>query len=280
MANQDKERFSELELIARKMRHEAIKAIGRAGGGHLGGVLSTIEILTVLYFAILRVDSKKPNWEKRDRFILSKGHGGPALYAVLAEKGFFSKEWLNELDVSGSRLPKHIDRLKIPGIEISTGPLGQGLSIGVGMALAEKLDFRNEYRIYVLLGDGECDSGQVWEAAMAGAKYQLDNLIAIIDRNGLQVDGFCCDVMPTEPLAAKWRAFGWHVIEVDGHDIAQILRAFHLTQKTKDKPAMIIAHTVKGKGVSFMENRKEWHARSISKEETEAALQEIMERES
>lgn len=279
MVNKDKE-VAKLESTARKIRYEAIKAIGRAGSGHIGGVLSIIEILTVLYFAILRVDPKKPKWEKRDRFILSKGHGGPALYAVLAEKEFFPGEWLDELDVSGSRLPKHIDRLKTPGIDISTGPLGQGLSIGVGMALAEKLDSRNEYKIYVLLSDGECDSGQVWEAAMAAAKYQLNNLIAIIDRNGLQVDGFCGDVMPTEPLAAKWRAFGWHVIEADGHDIAEILRAFHLTQKTKDKPIMIIAHTVKGKGVSFMENKVEWHARSISQEETETALQEIMERES
>lgn len=278
MINENKEVVSGLKSIARKMRYEAIEAIGRAGSGHLGGVLSIIEILTVLYFAVLRVDPKKPKWEKRDRFILSKGHGGPALYVILAEKGFFPKEWLNELDASGSRLPKHIDRLKVPGIEVSTGALGQGLSIGVGMALAEKLDFRNEYGIYVLLGDGECNSGQVWEAAMAAAKYQLDNLIVIIDRNKLQVDGFCRDVMPTEPLATKWRAFGWHAIEADGHDTVEILKAFRLAEKTKGKPTVFIAHTTKGKGVSFMENRVEWHARSISQKEIGIALQEIMER--
>lgn len=251
--------------------------MAKAGSGHPGGSLSAIEILTALYFYEMNIDPNNPDMPDRDRFVLSKGHAGPALYAILAEKGFFPKEWLDEFDQSGSRLPKHVDRLKTPGIEMSTGPLGQGFSVAVGIALAEKLDRNHSYRIYTLIGDGESNSGQIWEAAAAAAKYRLDNLIGILDRNCLQVDGFCEEIMPMEPLRLKWEAFNWYVIEVDGHDIKDLVTGLEEAKSVKGKPVMIIARTIKGKGVSFMENKVEWHSAKITPELAEIALLEITE---
>jgi len=215
---------TDLQETAHRMRRETFKAIAGAGGGHFGGSLSEMEILTALWFKILRVDPANPLWEGRDRFILSKGHGGPGLYVILAELGYFPKEWLKELDKSGGRLPKHVD-LGIPGVDISSGSLGQGLSIGIGMALASRID-GSDRRIYVVMGDGECDEGQVWEAAMAAVKYGLDHLTAVIDRNGVQVDGTCAEIMPNDPFVDKWKAFGWHVLRVDGHDVKALVEAF------------------------------------------------------
>jgi len=267
----------ELALLARRLRRTAMEAMIGAGSAHFGGSLSPIEILTALYFGVMRVDPANPSWPDRDRFVLAKGHGGPGLYPVLAERGYFPKEMLSELDKPGGRLPKHVDRLKCPGIEVSTGCMGQGLSTAVGMAIAGKHDKR-DYTVYVLTGDGELDSGQVWEAAMCAAKYGLDNLVAIIDRNQIQLDGWTDrneKVMPLEPLADKWRAFGWHVLEADGHDMGDLMAALRLAKSAKGKPAVIIAHTVKGKGVSFMESATIWHHSGISGEQAEQALKEL-----
>ncbi len=262
------------------MRARSIRSLARVGSGHLGGCLSAIEVLTTLYFGVMRVDPTNPQWPDRDRFVASKGHVGPALYPVLAEKGFFPMEWLDELDQPGGRLTKHVDRFKVPGVDLSAGCLGQGISVAVGMAAAGKLD-RKDYHVFALLSDGELDSGQVWESAMSASKYQLDNLTAIVDRNGLQLDGWTDEaerIMPLEPLADKWRAFGWEVRDVDGHSIEQLLPALR-EPSAEGKPVCIIARTVKGRGVSFMENRKEWHHRSISAEEAEKALAEVLGRE-
>ncbi len=264
---------SGLQQVAHRLRLETFKAVAHAGGGHFGGCLSEIEILTALWFKELRVDPKNPASEDRDRFILSKGHGGPGLYVVLAERGFFPREWLAELDQSGSRLPKHVD-LGIPGVDISAGSLGQGLSIGVGMALASKMD-ASDRRVYVVTGDGECDEGQLWEAAMTAAKYCLDHLTVIVDRNAVQVDGICAEIMPTEPLASKWEAFGWNAISVDGHDVDAILAGLEIAKRTVGKPTVIVAHTVKGKGVSFMEGQPKWHANSATPEEVERGIAEL-----
>ena len=263
--------MSELREIANKIRRTVFKTLYLAGGGHFGGCLSIIEVLTALYFKILKVDPKNPLWEERDRVILSKGHAGPALYVTLAEKGFFPKEWLSELDKSGGRLPKHVDRFKVPGVDISSGALGQGLSIGVGMALSAKLDLKS-INVYVIMGDGECNSGQIYEAAMSASKYQLDNLIGIVDRNHLQVDGTSEEVMPLEPFDLKWKSFGWNVIPVEGNSISAILDAVKIAQSTRGRPSVLIAETVKGKGVSFLENCVKWHAGSITKEQFEIGV--------
>lgn len=266
--------FSELKKTADKIRMTIFTAIAQAGGGHFGGVLSEIEILTVLYFSELKIDPKNPGKKDRDRFVLSKGHGGPGLYATLAERGFFPKEWLKELDKSGSRLPKHVDRFKLPGIDISSGALGQGLSAGVGMALAAKLDSTG-VRVYVLLGDGECDEGQVWEAVMTASKYRLDNLVAIIDNNRLQVDGPCGEVMPNEPMKERWKAFGWETKTADGHNTGEISAALKAAREIKGKPVVIIARTVKGKGISYMEGKYEWHSGKVSEEQFKQGVKEL-----
>lgn len=266
--------LTELQRKAAEIRLATFKAISGAGGGHFGGCLSEIEILTALYFGRMRIDPTNPDWPDRDRMVLAKGHGGPALYVILAELGFFPKEWLSELDQSGSRLPKHIDRLKLKGIDYSSGPLGQGLSVGVGMALGARLDGR-DYKVYVVMGDGECNSGQVWEAAMAAAKYRLDSIVAFVDRNCCQIDGPSDDVMPMEPFAAKWEAFGWNVMTVDGHDVEAILQAVESVSQVEGKPNMIIACTAKGRGVSFMEGRYEWHSGKISPEQCQAAIADL-----
>jgi transketolase len=233
-----------------------------------------VEIITALYFNHLRHDPKNPRWPHRERFILSKGHAAPALYAALAEAGYFPVEELLTLRELGSRMQGHTDMATTPGVEMSSGALGQGLSFAIGTALAARLD-RRDYRTYVLLGDGECDEGQVWEAAMAAAHFKLDNTVAIVDRNRLQLDGWTHDIMNSEPLAEKWRSFGWHTVEIDGHDLEQILAALEGAKTVKDKPTAIIARTTKGKGVSFMENNVDFHGKAPTPEEAERALREL-----
>lgn len=263
----------ELQQITRRIRRNIITMIARAGSGHPGGSLSAVEILTTLYFHILRHDPVNPKWEDRDRFILSKGHAAPVLYATLAECGYFPVNELITLRKLGSRLQGHTD-YHIPGVEMSAGSLGQGLSFGIGCALTARLD-KKLSRIYVLTGDGECDEGQVWEAAMAAAHYKLDNLVAIVDRNGLQIDGWTKDIMNLEPFPEKWRASGWHVIDIDGHDIALLIEAFERAKAVKHQPTVIIARTVKGKGVSYMENNVNFHGIAPNTEQLEIALKEL-----
>ncbi len=265
---------TELQAMARKLRRQVITMIVAAGSGHPGGSLSAADIITALYFRIMRHDPKNLTWADRDRFILSKGHAAPILYAALAECGYFPQEELLTLRKLGSRLQGHPDRNLTPGVEMSTGSLGQGLSVAVGMALAGKLDSR-DYRVYALLGDGECDEGQVWEAALAASQFKLDNLIAIVDHNHLQLDDLCCNIMDLEPLPDKWCAFGWHVMEVNGHDFEDIVPALEHARTVTGKPTMIIAHTVKGKGVSFMENNVDFHGKAPNAEEARIALKEL-----
>ena len=264
----------ELQQKAKTLRRHIIRMIAASQSGHPGGSLSAVEIITSLYFNILRHDPENPQWLDRDRFILSKGHAAPVLYAALAECGYFHVDELLTLRKMGSRMQGHCDIGTTPGIEMSTGPLGQGLSFGIGCALAARLDKR-DYRIYVLLGDGELDEGQVWEAAMAAAHFKLDNLVAIVDRNNIQLDGWTHDIMETEPLAQKWRAFGWRVSDIAGHDIPQLLTALEQAKTIKGKPTMLIARTVKGKGVSFMENKAEFHGKAPTLEQAVQALKEL-----
>lgn len=266
--------LQEMAAMAKKLRRHIIIMTGKAGSGHPGGSLSAVEIVTALYFRVLRHDPQNPRWPDRDRFILSKGHAAPLLYAVLAERGYFPVEELSTLRRLNSRLQGHADMTSTPGVEMSSGSLGQGLSFGIGVALAGRLD-KKDYRVYVLLGDGECDEGQVWEAAMASAHYKLDNLVAIVDHNDLQLDGPNCEIMNLEPLPEKWKAFGWHVIEVDGHNLSELLAAFEEAKQVKGKPTAIIAHTVKGKGVSFMEGQVDFHGKAPTPAEVEKALEEL-----
>lgn len=266
--------ITELTERAKKLRRHVITMTATAGSGHPGGSLSAADIITALYFKVMRHNPKNPDWQDRDRFILSKGHAAPILYAALAECGYFPVEELSSLRKLDSRLQGHTDRTLTPGVEMSAGSLGQGLSFGIGIVLAGKLDLRN-YKVYVLLGDGECDEGQVWEAAMAAAHFRVDNLVAIVDRNQQQLNGYCSDIMNIEPLADKWRAFSWQVLEIDGHDFQQILTAFDQAREVKGKPTVIIAHTIKGKGVSFMENNVEFHGKAPTPEEAEKALKEL-----
>ena len=266
--------LEELAATAKKLRRHVITMIGKAGSGHPGGSLSAADIITSLYFKVLRHDPANPRWAERDRFILSKGHAAPILYAALAERGYFPGEELATLRTLGSCLQGHCDMTATRGVEMSSGSLGQGLSFGIGIALAGRLDAR-DYRVYVLLGDGECDEGQVWEAAMASAHFKLDNLVAIVDHNELQIDGWNRDVMNLEPLSEKWKAFGWHPIEVNGHDLSQLIAAFDEAKRVKGKPTAIIAHTIKGKGVSFMENNVDFHGKAPTPDEMEKALEEL-----
>jgi len=265
---------TEMEAIARRLRRHIITMTGKAGSGHPGGSLSAVEIVTALYFKVLRHKPSDPSWSDRDRFILSKGHAAPLLYAALAECGYFPVDELLTLRQLNSRLQGHTDCTLTPGVEMSAGALGQGLSFAIGVALAGRLNSQS-YRVYVLLGDGECDEGQVWEGAMAAAHFKVDNLVAIIDNNGQQIDGWNRDVMNLEPFNKKWQAFGWHVIEVDGHDLTQLTQAFEQAKSVKGKPTVIIAHTIKGKGVSFMENNPDFHGKAPSAEEVEIALREL-----
>ncbi|MEM2094424.1 MAG: transketolase [Candidatus Bathyarchaeia archaeon] len=266
--------IEELNAKARMFRRQILEITFAAGSGHPGGSLSSIDIITALYYNVLRVDPKNPNWPDRDRFVLSKGHVCPALYVVLADLGFFPKEALMTLRKLGSILQGHPDMHKTPGVEMSTGSLGQGLSVSCGMALAARLDGKS-YRVYCLMGDGEIQEGNIWEGAMLAAHKKLDNLTAILDRNRLQIDGNTEQVMSLEPLYDKWRAFGWNVLEIDGHDMYQILDALDLAKRTKNRPTIIIANTIKGKGVSFMENQVGYHGRALTKDEMTKAMEEL-----
>ena len=265
---------AELEEMAKKLRRHVITMIATAGSGHPGGSLSAADIITALYFKVLRHDPRNPQWSERDRFILSKGHAAPILYAALAEAGYFPVAELATLRKLNSRLQGHADRKFTPGVEMSAGSLGMGLSFAIGVALAARLDSKT-YRTYVLLSDGECEEGQTWEAALSAAHFKLDNLTAIVDCNGIQLSGLTRDIMNLEPFIQKWQAFGWHTIDIDGHDLDQILSACQGAEKIKNKPTVIIARTIKGKGVSFMENNVAFHGKAPTREEADRALKEL-----
>jgi transketolase len=265
---------AELAGKARLIRRHIIEMLGKAGSGHPGGSLSAADIVTALYFKEMRLKPAEPDWPDRDRFVLSKGHAAPLLYAALAERGYFPVEELATLRKLGSRLQGHPDMRKLPGVEVSTGSLGQGLSIANGMALAARLDDR-DYRVYALLGDGEIQEGQIWEAAMAAAHYALENLTVFIDYNGLQIDGPVSEIMAPEPVPDKWRAFGWQVLEIDGHDFRQILGALAEARNTGGRPTAVVARTVKGKGVSFMEHGVDWHGVVPKGDQLKQALEEL-----
>jgi transketolase len=277
MVNIDTREIDNLQLQAQTIRKHIVRMIGNAGAGHPGGSLSIVEVIVCLYFKLMKIDPAHPDWPDRDRFVLSKGHSGPALYAALAELGYFSKDHLLTFDHVGSILQGHPDMTRTPGIDMSTGSLGQGLSIGVGMALAGRLKKR-AFHVYVLLGDGELQEGQIWEAAMLADKYRIDSLTAIVDANKLQLMGNISDLMPsTTTMQDKWRAFGWRVLEMDGHDIPDIIDTLSAARETHDGPCVVISHTVKGKGVSFMENQAAWHSRGLTSEELSKALCELGE---
>jgi transketolase len=267
------EKIKELKKRAKETRRTIVQMIAKAGSGHPGGSLSATDLIVALFSLVLKYDPKNPGWSGRDKFHMSKGHCCPLWYAVLADAGYFPKEKLMTLRQLGSMLQGHPDR-RTPGIESASGSLGQGLSVALGMSLAAKID-NSESRIYVLMGDGEIQEGNIWEAAMAAAHFKCDNLCAILDYNGFQIDGATKDIMGLEPVSLKWQAFGWHAIEIDGHDMEQILDAYEEARTIKGKPTVIIARTVKGKGVSFMENTVEFHGRSPTPEETERALKEL-----
>ena len=271
----DSELKKKLHEKAKIIRKDIIEMLCEAGSGHPGGALSIADVFSYLYFSgILNINPDNPSDKYRDRVVLSKGHACPVLYATLAEKGFFDKSHLKTLRKYGSILQGHPDMNKTPGVEMTTGSLGQGLSCSVGMALGARLDGLN-INIIAILGDGECEEGQVWEAAMAASHYKLGNLVAIVDKNGLQIDGFTKDVMNSEPLADKWRSFGWEVFEINGHDFDEIDYSIKSALSIKDKPVCIVANTIKGKGVSFMENVCDWHGKAPSEEEKEKALCDI-----
>jgi len=265
-----------IEGAAKRIRLDIIEMIAAAGSGHPGGSLSAADIVATLYFGgVLRYDPASPQWPERDRFILSKGHAAPVLYAALAEAGFFGREHLSTLRKLGSILQGHPDMKKTPGVEVSTGSLGQGLAIASGLAASLRMRGENEPRVYCLLGDGELQEGEVWEAAMFAAHQGLDNLCAIVDNNGLQIDGACSDVVCLGEIDAKFRAFGWEVIDVDGHDPKALLEAFSRATTVKGVPTVLVARTVKGRGVSFMEHKADWHGKAPSTEQTSDALAEL-----
>lgn len=268
----------ELEHLAdnaRTIRQHIVRMVASAGAGHPGGSLSAVDVIVCLYDSVMRIDPTRPDWPERDRFVLSKGHASPALYAKLAEKGYFGREHLLTFDHIGSILQGHPDMTKTPGIDMSTGSLGQGLSVGVGMALGARLRGLS-FHTYVMLGDGELQEGQVWEAAMLAAKYHLSNLTAIIDTNGLQLVDAVQRVMPSScSMTDKWRAFGWNTLEMDGHNVPEILKTLDRARAFRDGPSVIISNTVKGKGVSFMEGKVAWHSRGINEDELALALSEL-----
>jgi len=266
--------ISELEQKAKEIRRWVIKMLAEAGSGHPGGSLSCADIITAIYFKIMKHRPNDPKWPDRDRFVLSKGHACPTLYAALALSGYFPTSELMRLRKLDSFLQGHTDMLATPGVEMSTGSLGQGLSVAGGMALAGKLDNKN-FTVYVVLGDGEIQEGQIWEAAMACAHYKLDNLCAFLDYNTLQIDGPVAEVMGIEPVVDKFKAFGWHTIEIDGHKMEEIIQATNEAKNTNGKPTMVVAHTIKGKGVSFMEGKVGYHGVAPTKEEKEKELLEL-----
>jgi transketolase len=275
MSDHNSKSLDELKRIAQRMRIEIIKMIGAAGSGHPGGSLSEVELLAALYFRVMRHNPKNPNWADRDRFILSKGHGCPALYATYAEAGYIDPALLSTLRKLGSPLQGHPDKRMLPVLEASTGSLGQGLSIGIGTALAARLDKR-DYHTFVMVGDGEIQEGQNWEAAMFAGFHKLSNLTCIVDNNRQQLDGFCRDILDPSPVAEKFRAFGWDAVEIDGHDFAAVIPALEAARAgTAGKPTAIVAHTIKGKGVSFMENNPEWHGVAPKPEQVRTAVAEL-----
>ena len=278
MQDLSKERIAELQEIANRVRARVLISVHHAGAGHVGGPLSAADMLAALYFHILNIDPARPDWEERDRFILSKGHSTIALYATLAERGYFPIDELLTFDAIDSRLQGHPDMTKTPGIDMSSGSLGQGLSPGVGMALAAR-KLNKPFRTYVMIGDGESQEGQIWEAAFVAARYGLDNLTAILDYNGLQQFGWQKPgehmLPPIENPQRKWSAFGWNTIEIDGHNIGEFISAVERAKNTQGKPTILIAHTIKGKGVSYMEDEYTWHSNVPSDEELEAALAEL-----
>ena len=263
-----------LKELARQARIDVIKMLEAAKSGHTGGSLSEIEILVALYGHVMKHDPANISMPDRDRFIISKGHGIPGLYAVMAQLGYWKREDMLSLRVLDSDFQGHPDRVRMPAVEASTGSLGQGLSIAVGNALSSRVD-KDAFRVYCLIGDGESQEGQIWEAALSAAKFKLDNLVCILDYNKAQIDGFVKDVMPLEPIADKWEAFGWHVISVDGHDLDAIIAALDEAAATKGKPTFIIADTVKGKGVSFIEGLVDWHGAAPNAEQAKKALKEL-----
>jgi transketolase len=266
--------IDELKKMAGIIRCDIIEMICTAGAGHPGGSLSAADVVTALYFRVMRIDPQNPDWPDRDRFILSKGHACPVWYSALAESGYFDKAHLATLRRLNSILQGHPDMRKTPGVDMTVGSLGHGMSAGLGMALSARMRQKN-YHTWVVVGDGECQEGSIWEAAMAAAKWKLDNLTVIIDRNHLQND-FCVeDEMPIEPVADKWRAFGWHVDDIDGHSMEQVVTALEAARERKEVPTVVLAETVKGKGVSFMENEVDWHGKAPCMEEAEKALEEI-----
>lgn len=264
----------ELKQKAVEVRQDIIHMISVAQAGHPGGSLSATDIVTALYFRLMNVDPHNPAWEDRDRFILSKGHACPVWYAALCERGFFEKSHLDTLRKLDSMLQGHADMKKTPGIDMTVGSLGQGICAGIGMALSGKLH-KKDYHVWVMIGDGESQEGAVWEAAMSGAKWKLDNLTVIVDDNGIQNDTYVVDVMPVENLVEKWRAFNWRVLEIDGHDMQAVVDALETALTIKGEPTVIVAHTIKGRGVSFMENNPAWHGKAPNREQTEQALAEI-----
>ncbi len=266
--------IDELKEIAKKIRLGIIDAVYYGKSGHPGGSLSIADIMTVLYFDEMNIDSEKPDWEERDRLVLSKGHCSPALYSALAYRGFFPIEDLKTFRNINSYLQGHPDRKHIPGVDMTTGSLGQGLSAANGMAIAGKIENKN-YRVYCILGDGELEEGQIWEAAMSANKYKLDNLCVIIDNNNLQIDGTIDEVMSSKPIDEKFRSFGFEIIKIDGHNLEEIKSAFEVARNIKNKPVCIIANTIKGKGVSYMENKPEWHGKAPNDEEYKQAVEDI-----
>ena len=265
----------ELEKMAKEVRRGILEEVYNAQSGHPGGSLSVADILTVLYFNELNIDEKNPKWEDRDRMVLSKGHCSPALYSCLANRGFFPIEDLKTFRKLDSYLQGHPDMNKIPGVDMTTGSLGQGLSAAVGMAIAGKMD-KKDYRVYCVLGDGEIEEGQIWEAAMSAKKYALDNLCVIVDNNNLQIDGTVEEVMSPYPIDEKFRSFGFEIIKIDGHNMQEILDAFEVAKNVKGKPVCIIAKTIKGKGVSFMENQVGWHGKAPNEEQYKMAMDELV----
>ena len=270
----DAAQIEKLKSLAKTIRVDILTMLNKSGSGHTGGSLSAVDILVSLYFYKMRHNPQNPKWSDRDRFVLSKGHGAPALYAVLARSGYFDLSELMNLRKLGSILQGHPDMKVTPGVDVSTGSLGQGLSMANGMALALKLDKRPS-RVYALMGDGENQEGQIWEAAMAAAHYKLDNVCGIIDHNGLQIDGPVNEIMKIEPIAQKWASFRWEVFQVNGHDFQEIISALDKAETVKNKPSLIVANTVKGKGVSFFENKVEYHGVAPTNEELKKALIEI-----
>lgn len=271
---QNKLSTEELKNKAKEIRRDIIQMIYDANSGHPGGSLSIADMIAALYFNVLNHDPADPNWEDRDRFILSKGHACPAMYSAMAKTGYFPHEELKTLRKIDSRIQGHPEVRKLSGIEASTGSLGQGLSIGAGLALGAKMQGKN-YRTFVMTGDGELNEGQIWEAALFCGNKKIDNLVVIVDSNKQQLDGWIADIAPLEPLDDKWKSFGWEVIEIDGHDMDQILEAFQKAETIKGKPTVIIANTIKGKGVSFMENNLDFHGAAPTKDQYEKAMEEL-----